>query len=298
MTRFLSARAIPGIEEVRDGTYSRAVRLVESGKTAAGWIRVGDNPEKNALFVTASESLLPVLPQVLARVKRMFDLCCDPFAVYETLEAMNEIRAGLCVLGTRLPGCFDAFEMGARAVLGQQISVKAAGTLASRITQNYGTTVETGVDGLSRAFPTPEEVVAMGSSIKSRFGELGVTSARSETILELAKAFLNGAIFDFCLNPAEEIKKLMAIKGIGSWSANYIAMRAMGYTDAFLETDAGVKRALGLEPRAMAKMAEVWKPWRSYATVNLWNSLQQLFESNGGNESKKILDDELPKSLQ
>ncbi|MDR1638052.1 MAG: helix-turn-helix domain-containing protein [Clostridiales bacterium] len=272
MVRFLSARAIPGIEEVKDGTYSRAVRIAESGKTSIGWVKVSQISEKNSLLVHLSESLLPVLPQVLARIKRLFDLHCDPYAVYETLEAMNEIRPGLCTLGTRVPGCFDAFEMGVRAVLGQQISVKAAGTLASRITQAYGTPVDTGVNSLNRVFLTPEEVVEMGSSIKSRFGELGVTSARSETILELAKAFQNGIGFESS-RPEEEIKKLMAIKGIGSWTANYIAMRAMGSTDAFLETDAGVKRALGLEPAEIAKMAEAWRPWRSYAAVNLWNTL-------------------------
>jgi AraC family transcriptional regulator of adaptative response / DNA-3-methyladenine glycosylase II len=165
--------------------------------------------------------------------------------------------------------------MAVRAVLGQQISVKAAGTLAARIVGAFGTRVQTGIDGLTHIFPSPAEVSALGGDIENRFGELGVTSARSRTIRELARVFSDRGIDSGpCERPEEEIKKLTGMNGIGDWTANYIAMRAMGHTDAFLETDYGIKKALApRKPREILQIAENWRPWRSYATVNLWNAL-------------------------
>lgn len=276
MLRFLSGRAIAGIEVVKCGEYMRTVYLDKmDGKSVRGWVRVGHKAKKNVLSVTISETLLAVLPQVLARIRHLFDLYCDPDAVYETLQVMNDIRPGLCTLGARVPGCFDAFEMAVRTVLGQQITVKAASTLAARIVEAYGTPVQTGIEGLTHIFPSPGEVLAMGKDITNNFGALGVTSARSNTIYELAKALSQGEIdFDLRVQPEEEMKKLMRIRGIGSWTAQYIAMRAMEWPDAFLETDVGVKKALQpYTSRELLKMAEAWRPWRSYATINLWNTL-------------------------
>ncbi|MCE5234755.1 MAG: AlkA N-terminal domain-containing protein [Clostridiaceae bacterium] len=276
MLRFLEARAISGVEAVKDGEYMRTVYLVTAeGKRMYGWVRVGHKPKKNVLTVTVSETLLPVLPQVLARVRHLFDLHCDPHAVYETLRAMNDIRPGLCVLGTRLPGCFNAFEMAVRAVLGQQITVKAASTLAARLVDAYGIPIQTGIEGLTRVFPSPEDILALNGPVEDSLGRLGVIAARAKTIYELAKAVARGEIdIELPLRPEEEMKKLAAIRGIGSWTAQYIAMRAMEWPDAFLETDAGVKKALQpFTPKELLKMAEAWRPWRSYATVNLWNTL-------------------------
>lgn len=276
MLHFLAGRAITGIEVVKNNEYMRTVHLENAeGKSVYGWVRVGHNPPKNALNVTVSETLLPVLPQTLARIRHLFDLYCDPDAVYETLQIMNDIRPGLCLLGTRVPGCFNAFEMAVRAVLGQQITVKAASTLAARIVENYGIPVQTGIDSLTHVFPPPENILAMGEDIRNNFGVLGVISARSDTIYELAKALAQGEIdFDLCVQPEEEIKKLMKIRGIGNWTAQYIAMRSMEWPDAFLETDVGIKHALpGYTPKELLALAETWRPWRSYATVNLWNTL-------------------------
>lgn len=276
MLRFFAGRAIAGVEAVRDGEYMRTVRLQNAeGAPVYGWVRVGHGPGKNALSVTISEGLLPVLAQVLARIRHMFDLYCDPDAVYETLRTMNDIRPGLCTLGTRVPGCFQPFEMAVRAVLGQQITVKAASTLAARIVQNYGSQIQTGIEGLTHIFPLPEDILALGEDIGEHFGVLGVTSARSHTIYELARASAQGEIdLDLPARPEEEMIKLMKIRGIGSWTAQYIGMRAMEWPDAFLETDAGVKKALQpYTSKELLKMAEEWRPWRSYATVNLWNTL-------------------------
>lgn len=276
MLRFLAGRAITGIEIVENGEYMRTVHLENTaGKHVYGWIRIGHNPKKNILSVNVSETLLSVLPQVLARIRHLFDLYCDPEAVYETLQAMNDIRPGLCILGTRVPGCFNTFEMSVRAVLGQQITVKAASTLSARIVQTYGTPIQTGIEGLTHVFPSPEDILALNGPIENHLGPLGVIATRAKTIYELSRVFVQEEIdFDLPSQPEEEMKKLMTIPGIGSWTAQYIAMRSMEWPDAFLETDAGVKKALQpYTSKELLRMAEAWRPWRSYATVNLWNTL-------------------------
>lgn len=273
---FLAQRAIPGVEVVNEAGYTRTVRYVTGDqKNIYGWVRVGHRPEKNALTVTASSDLLPALPHLLARVRNLFDLYCYPDAVYETLSAMNNINPGLCVSGTRLPGCFEPFELTVRAILGQQITVKAARTLAGRLVEAYGTPVETNLEGLTHTFPSATEIASLPGDISDHLGPLGVTRARALTILSLAQKISNGELdFSLCVQPEEEIKKLMSVSGIGAWTAQYIAMRAMGWPDAFPHTDHGVKKALApLAEAEILKTAEAWRPWRSYATVNLWNSL-------------------------
>lgn len=247
----------------------------EEKQDVFGWIRVGNQPEKNLLNITVSESLLPVLPKVLARIRNLFDLYCDPDAVYNALSAMNKLKAGLCHKGTRIPGCFDSFEMAVRAVVGQQITVKAARTLTGRLVSAYGTSIETEIPGLTHTFPSPEDILALEGDISGHLGPLGIISSRAHTISKLADAIQSKEIvLDHPVDPEEEMRKLMSIKGIGSWSAQYIAMRTMQWPDAFLDTDAGVKRALpGYTPKELSDISESWRPWRSYATVNLWNTL-------------------------
>ena len=275
---FLEGRSIPGVEIVKEKMYWRTVHLADAeGKSIYGWIQVCQNPKKNILTITTSDTLLPVLPQVLAKIRHLFDLHCDPETVYEALAPMNDISAGLCVLGTRLPGSFNSFEMACRAVLGQQITVKAARTLAARLTNAFGTPINTNTEGLTHTFPSPKDILAIGEPIENHLGPLGITSRRAKAIWQLAKAFESGEIdFDICANPESEIEKLIKIPGIGNWTAHYIAMRTMGWTDAFLETDIAIKKALA--PRTtkeMQALSEAWRPWRSYATINLWNSLNE-----------------------
>lgn len=273
---FFASRAIPGVEMVWNNQYYRTAHLQDAnGKDVYGWLSVKDNPKKNVLSVTVSEILLPVLPQVLAKVRQLFDLYCDPAAIYEALAPMNDIRPGLCVAGTRLPGSFNSFEMAVRAVLGQQITVKAASTLAGRLVEAYGTPIQTGVEGLTHTFPTPWQILALDEPIENHLGPLGIIATRAKTIYALAKALDEEKIdFGLCASPKAEMKKLMEIRGIGSWTAQYIAMRTMGWPDAFLETDVGIKKALApYTPAELLKMAEAWRPWRSYATINIWNTL-------------------------
>ena len=276
MLDFLAYRAIQGVEVVGNDAYMRVIR-VEDGerKPLFGWIRVKHLPQKNALAVTVSTALLPALPQVLARVRQVFDLYCCPGTIDETLAAMNALRPGLCVPGTRLPGCFDPFEMVVRAVLGQQITVKAAGTLAGRLAQTFGTAVETGIPGLERAFPSAQDITALPGDCADHLGPLGIIRSRSATIAALARTIVSGAIdFSAGTQPDEDIKTLLSVPGIGLWTAHYIAMRAMAWPDAFPHTDYGVKKALApLSAGEILQLAEAWRPWRSYATINLWNSL-------------------------
>lgn len=274
--RFLVTRVISGVEAVHDNEYRRTVRLAQNdGKEFLGCIRVGDNSAAKALTVAVDSSLLPVLPRVLGRVRHMFDLACYPEQVHASLASMNAIRPGLSIPGTRIPGCFDPFEMAVRAVLAQQITVKGARTLAARLVERLGVPLETGIEGLTRVFPSSREIAMLGGRIGDRLGPLGIIGARARTILELARRHASGEIeLTPCVEPEREIEKLLRIPGIGPWTAHYIAMRAMGWTDAFLDTDYGVKKAL--EPRAgkeLLALAESWRPWRSYATVSLWNSL-------------------------
>lgn len=276
MLDFLGARAVKGVEMVKNGEYLRTVCLpAGGGRLAQGRVKVGHRPQKNALSITIDEALLPVLPKVLARVRRLFDLSCEPEAVYETLSAMNDIRPGLCVPGLRLPGCFDAFEMAVKAVLGQQITVKAAGTLAARLVDTYGPSLQNSPDGLNKLFPSPSEIIALNGPIGDHLGPLGITGGRAAAILELARLFEGGEIGpEACLRPEEVIKKLTAIPGLGIWTAQYIAMRSMGWSDAFPHTDHGLKKALAPRtPEEILALAEAWRPWRGYAVVNLWNSL-------------------------
>lgn len=266
----------------------RARSSGDSAGSLVGWVRVTDDPEHSRLAVRMSESLVPAISQVAARLRRQFDTDCDPKAVYDGVRSLDDIVPGAAVPGTRVPGAFDPFEISVRAVLGQQISVQAANKLAARIAEAYGTPVDFGEDvargasvgdadrtcGLRFLFPTARDFLAM-SPIEDALGQLGVIKARSRTIRELARLFTDGELdFGPGADISQQMERLLAVKGIGPWSANYIAMRALGYTDAFLEKDAGIKHALpDLSPDERLAAAEAWRPWRAYANLCLWNSL-------------------------
>ncbi len=274
--RFLANRVIPGIEHASDNCYFRTVRLFNSNRIEhSGWIKVSHAPQKGSLELTLSHSLSEVTPEVITRVRHLFDLDSDPQTVYETLKSMNEIKPNLFEMGMRLPSSFNPFEMVVRAVLGQQITVKAARTLAGRFVNSFGKPVETEIPQLTHTFPLPEEISALGGLIENHLGLLGIMARRARAIGELAELFVKGKInFYQCEEPQKAIEKLLNIPGIGHWTANYIAMRTMGCSDIFLEKDVGIRKAL--EPytsKELLQLAEQWRPWRSYATVALWNSL-------------------------
>lgn len=272
---FLSARAIPGIESVADGVYRRTAVIPGGGSRHQGWIAVDNRGGGNSLAVTVSSSLLPVLPRVLARVRHLFDLDCDPAGIFVRLSAMNSLKPGICVEGTRLPGCFDPFEMAVRAILGQQITVKAARTLATRLAERFGAAVQTPFAELTLAFPSPEFVCGLEDPIEAHFGPLGVIRARARSIRALALAMARGEVdLNPAADPEEQVRRLRELPGFGPWTAQYLAMRALGWPDAFPHTDFGVRKALGDRgEKGILELAEEWRPWRAYAAVNLWNSL-------------------------
>ena len=276
MLRFLGQRAIPGVECVLDGEYRTVVRLKgRQGSDILGWMRVKNRPEKSLLTLTVSEGLLPVLPQLLGRVRDLFDLCCDPDTVRDTLRSLDIIKPGAFAYGLRVPGCIDPFALCVRAVLGQQITVKAAGTLAGKLACTFGTPVDTGMEELRFAFPAPEDILALGDDIEEQLGRLGVIAARARAILSIAKMFASspGELLSYA-DPEAAIRSLTDIDGVGPWTATYIAMRALRWTDALPETDLGIRKALGGIPAGdIRALCEQWRPWRSYAAMALWDSL-------------------------
>ena len=272
---FFRGRALAGVEIMDDESYARTARMVmPDGSEVSGWIRVEHDPNRNALVLSIAESLLPATSMVVARVRRMFDLDCDPETVFGGLAALNTIRPGANVCGTRLPGCFDPFETCCRAVIGQQVSVAAANKLAARIVEELGAQVDTGVEGLERAWPSASEISSL-DDVAGVLGPLGVIRTRSVVIAEIARMVESADLgFDALVDPIEQINALLSVKGIGPWTANYIAMRAYSYPDAFLEKDSGVAHALpDMTPKERLEAVEPCRPWRSYAVICLWNSL-------------------------
>ena len=178
--------------------------------------------------------------------------------------------------GIRVPGCFDPFEMVMRAVLGQQITVKAARTLAARLAMALGKKTDTPFKELVVAFPRPEEICALKAPIEDRLGPLGITGARARSIRSLAEALLTGSVtLSPHADPGKEMGSLLKLPGFGPWMVHYIAMRALGWPDAFPHTDHGLKKAFaGLSPKEMPALSQTWSPWCSYATITLWNSLE------------------------
>ncbi len=272
---FFRSRAIAGVERIDESSYARCVRLhLEDGEETCGWLRVEDDPAQGALVLSMSTSLRNVAPLVAAHVRRMFDLDCEPDAVHEGLAPLESIHPGANVAGTRLPGCFDPFETCCRAVLGQQVSVAAANKLAARVAEVLGARLETGIEGLERTWPVPADILALDAP-SDVLGPLGVIGSRTRAMCEIARMMEAGELrFDTSADALEQMAALQSIKGIGPWTANYVAMRVLSYPDAFLETDAGVAHALPeLSPKERLAAVEPCRPWRSYAVVGLWNSL-------------------------
>jgi AraC family transcriptional regulator, regulatory protein of adaptative response / DNA-3-methyladenine glycosylase II len=264
---FLGARAIQGVELVDAKAYRRTVRVLHDKREHRGWIEVMPSPRKPALAVSLSPSLAKAAPLVLGRVKSLMDLSCHPA---EVSRALGELAAK--DPGVRVPGAFDGFEVAVRAILGQQVSVAAARTLAGRFAAAFGTTVETPFPEIACAFPAPERVASLKVGDIAR---IGMPSARAQTVLGLARAVARDGLE---LKPHADIERtldaLRALPGVGEWTAQYIAMRALAWPDAFPHTDLGVMKALGEKrPQKVLAAAEAWRPWRAYAVMHLWRSL-------------------------
>jgi AraC family transcriptional regulator of adaptative response / DNA-3-methyladenine glycosylase II len=269
LTAFLGKRAIDGVESVESSCYRRTVRITLDGREHRGWIAAKMSPAKPTLRVAVSPSLMKALPPALSRVKTLMDLACHPAEVEKTLGALARRHPGL-----RVPGAFDGFEMAVRAIMGQQVSVAGARTLARRFAAQFGDAIETPFASLTTLFPTAEHVADQSPA---QVGKIGMPAARARTIVELARAVAEGRL---ALTPNADVDAtldtLRALPGVGEWTAQYIAMRALSWPDAFPHTDLGIMKALGeSSARKVLAAGEAWRPWRAYAVMHLWQTLSK-----------------------
>ena len=270
MLRFLRARSVKGVESVRDDTYLRTVRL----GSHTGWISVRDEPGEHALIVESTPSLAAVMPTLLDRLRDLFDLRARPdliaahFATDPVLASAIAARPGL-----RVPGAFDGFELAARAILGQQITVKAATTIARRFAAAFGEPIRTSDAELTHLSPVAERVA--GATV-DEIASLGIIRTRARSLIAIAEEMRSGRLeldagADSAIDPATAIARLVKLPGIGAWTAHYIAMRALKWADAFPKEDIALRNALGKVSAARAEqLSQPWRPWRSYATIHLW----------------------------
>ncbi|MBV8683533.1 MAG: helix-turn-helix domain-containing protein [Caulobacteraceae bacterium] len=270
---FLALRAIEGVESVRPDRYARAIEL--DGEF--GLLAVSPAP-KDRLAVSIRFPKLSALPAILARVRRIFDLSADPQAIGAHLALDPDLAWRVAARpGLRVPGAWDGFELAVRAILGQQISVPAATTLASRIAREHGVRLPEALvaaePGITYAFPTASTLAGVDLS------SLPMPRARSASIEAVAReSAREPALWESPGEADEPVRKLRALPGVGEWTAQYIAMRALREPDAFPAADIGLQRALadgeGVRPSTAALLAraEAWRPWRAYAALHLWTT--------------------------
>ncbi|MDI3288050.1 DNA-3-methyladenine glycosylase 2 [Polyangium sp. 15x6] len=268
---FLAARAIAGVEAVEGGVYARSVRLGER----TGWVRVMPAPQKNALRVEVAPELAGALGLLLGRLRALFDLDAHPKLIAEAL-GRDLLLAPLVARhpGLRVPGAFDGFEAAVRAILGQQVSVRAATTLGGRIAKQFGTALDTPIAGVTHLFP-PASVLA--EAPLPDIIRIGLPAARAGSIQALARAVTQG---DVRLERGEDFEAataaLVALPGIGAWTAQYLGMRVYRFPDAFPASDLGVRKALCVKStREAEERAAAFRPWRAYAVIHLWQSLSE-----------------------
>ncbi|WP_248732940.1 DNA-3-methyladenine glycosylase [Pseudomonas sp. MWU13-2517] len=272
MLGFLTMRAIAGLETVVDGSYRRSISL--DGQL--GWICVapgtGDWLEVDVTFPDAQ-----ALPEIERRLRNMFDLDAQPKLIGAQLAA-DPLMAALVAArpGLRVPGTWDGLELAIRAVLGQQITVAAAIRLAGKLVAHYGQPLQTPHLGITHAFPTAQVLAA------ADLATLGMPRARGRTLSGVAQALLDDpGLFEPKANLKEGVARLVALPGIGDWTAQYIAMRQMREPDAFASGDIGLINALAaleggpVSARQLLARAEAWRPWRAYAAQHLWTSLSR-----------------------
>jgi AraC family transcriptional regulator of adaptative response / DNA-3-methyladenine glycosylase II len=263
MLAFLAARATPGVEVVESGSYRRSISLHGNH----GYFEVSLDQVRDTLAVRVQFGDPRSLFFIVERVRAMFDLNADWAAIVRGLRADPLLgRRVDANPGLRVPGCWNGFELATRAILGQQITVKGATALAGRIATAFGQPFSA-APGLTHLFPAPE-VLADGD-----LARVGMPGARAHTIRTLARAVCNGQIsFEGIVDTDAFLTRLCEIPGIGRWTAQYVAMRALGEPDAFPSGDLGLLRALGFASSLeLDRRADAWRPWRAYAAMYLWN---------------------------
>lgn len=274
MLQFLHQRAVPGLElctsiDPAKGEYLRILRMVEGGQDRLGWVRLRFEPTAHQVHLQLSDSLLPTLPLVLQQVRRVLDLDADPL----TIESVLGRDFAHCA-GWRVPGTWDGFELAVRAVLGQQVTVAAARTLTQRLVHALGEPLATPWPELTHAFPTPQSLL---HASPDTLGQLGIVRQRQQAIRALAHAVMHECLdLESGLQIQATIQALLDLPGIGEWTTQYIAMRALRWPDAFPAGDIVVQQRLDVRGRPQAARAAIakaaiWQPWRSYAVIRLWH---------------------------
>ncbi len=270
LLRFLAQRAIPGIESVGPLSVRRSVRagaLAESG----GWVEARFDPGRDRVQLRFAPALAEASARVVAAARRWLDLDAAPAHIDAALAGLPGAP------GIRLPGSLDAFELAVRAVLGQQVTVAAARTLASRLVDRFGEPLATPWPELTRQFPAPERLAA---AALGEIASLGIVRQRAGALIALADAWPGlETLMGPGAAPDEFIAALCELPGIGPWTAHYIAMRALGWPDAFPPNDVAVLKAMQrlfgtTNQRSADAHAQAWRPWRAYAVLRLWNSLE------------------------
>ena len=288
MLAFLSLRAIPGVEMVKDGVYARTIAI----GAHRGMISVGPTTG-DKLSVTVRFPDLTALPAIIARVRRVFDLAADPVTIGAHLS-QDPLLAPLVAArpGLRCPGAWDGFELAIRAILGQQITVVAARGLAAKLVAAHGAPLpaELASEGLSHVFPSAPSLV------DADFAALGMPRSRAAALSAMTEAVVaDPNIFGARRSLDDAIGALKALPGIGEWTAQYIAMRELREPDAFPAADIGLMRALTdasgrrPSPAELSARAEAWRPWRAYAALHLWSS--ETPKAAAGLELKETEDD-------
>jgi AraC family transcriptional regulator, regulatory protein of adaptative response / DNA-3-methyladenine glycosylase II len=276
MLDFLGARAIPGVEEVTNGRYRRTVQTQRS----RGIISLEPQSDSNTVLLRLGFEDLTDLPLVVQRSRQLFDLDADPSAIAGTLGDDPLLRPLLeAQPGLRIPGAMDGFEMAVRAILGQQISVAGARTMVARLVARLGDPLSEPNGTLTHCFPSAAAVAA------ADLQGIGLTGARIVSLRALAGAVARGEIvLDRGANRLETSERLLALPGVGPWTAACIALRALGDPDALPATDLGLRRALErldgrADPGSITAIAEAWRPWRGYAVLYLWHSLTRAYNA-------------------
>jgi len=277
MMHFFAGRATPGVEQTLDGAYFRSMSIDGQPGVVECCHLIKDGSVSLTLHGVATAEIF----QVVQRGREMLDLDAPVAEIAAVLGADDVLGALLKRSpGIRVPGAWDGFELTVRAILGQQVSVKAATTLAGRIAARYGAAMQVPAslagraDGLTidRLFPTPQKLM------RARFNDIGLVTSRAETIRRVASAVVHGELsFDNSQDVDEFCRALTEIRGIGDWTAQYVAMRALKSPDAFPASDLGLLKAVQqdkkVKPAALLQSTEPWRPWRAYAALLLWGSL-------------------------
>lgn len=266
LVRFLAGRSGTRTEHLEGARYVRSVRLGEH----RGYI-AAEPVGPSLLGVEVAASLLPVLPELRARLLRLFDLAADPATIEACLRPHVELAPSLrSAAGLRVPGALSGFELALRAVLGQQVTVKAATTIYGRFVSTFGAPVITPLAPVDR---TPPEAADVANASLQQLIDHGLTQRRAQSVQALSRAVADGQLrLDPPADFAAVRAALLELPGIGPWTAEYVAMRALGDPDAFPHQDLGLLRACGLtQPKALLARAETWRPWRAYAALHLWH---------------------------